>query len=106
MVKILFLPHCLEKYIYDKIDEIGKEKNYGVYVAKGGSMVKKIIDKYLKDGITIDRIVGIACPDEVNLALKYFDGKGLDSEIVFPIPLSVEGCKNTKVDLEKVLAVL
>jgi len=102
-MKLLFLPHCLEKEISDKIYNVALEKNYQVYIVPGGSKVKKILDSYNPD--EIERLVGIACEDEINLAGDYIKKIGFE-EKTFSIQLSENGCENTKVDLEKVLDIL
>ena len=103
MVKLLFLPHCLRKGVLNEIKKYGEEKGYEVYVVGGGSKIKKIIEG---TGHNIDRIVGVACEDEIALAKEYFDKRSFDIKKVFSVSLSEDGCKNTSVDLEKVLEVL
>ncbi|MFA4953159.1 MAG: DUF116 domain-containing protein [Candidatus Pacearchaeota archaeon] len=103
MVKLLFLPHCLKESLLEDIKHYGEKKGYEVYVVGGGSRVKKIIEE---TGHNINRIVGVACEDEITLAKEYFNKTNFDSKKVFSVSLSEDGCKNTSVDLEKVLEVL
>ncbi len=103
MVKLLFLPHCLKKNLLEEIKNYGEEKGYEVYVVGGGSRIKKIIEE---TGNNINKIVGVACEDEIFLCKKYFGERDFDIKKVFSVSLSEDGCKNTSVDLEKVLEVL
>jgi len=109
MVKLLFLPHCLNKNLSRKITKRGKDEGYEVYVVPGGSRVKRIIEEYISRTIDriegIEKIVGVACQEEVDLALRYFTEIEL-REKVFAVNLIDDGCKNTRVDLEKVLEIL
>ena len=103
-IKFLFLPHCLTKSLLEKIKIEAEKRGYEVYVAKGGSMIKNIIEKY--NNSSIGKIVGIACDDEIGLALNFLEAKKIAREKIFPIPLLICGCQNTEVDLEKVWGVL
>jgi hypothetical protein len=101
-IKLLFLPQCLKSEYSQKIEEVAKKRGYKVYTVPGGSLVKKILAKYPK----IDKIVGIACKDEVNLALEYTRKLAKKGTIIKPIILLTNGCKNTEVNLKKVIKVL
>ena len=102
--KFLFLPHCLTKPILNKIKLGAEKRGYEVYIVKGGSMIQKIIGKY--NSSNIGKIVGIACKDEIGLALNFFEAKKIAREKIYAIPLLVCGCKNTEVNLKSVLEVL
>jgi hypothetical protein len=103
MVKLLFLSHCLVKDYQERLRVEAEEKGYEVYVVPGGSLVKKIIQTYLKD---IEKIVGVACEEEIGLARSYLEKSKILTNKMFAIELSSNGCKNTTVNLEKVLEVL
>lgn len=103
MAKLLFLPHCLREYYVSGIKPIAEEKGYDVYTLPGGSMMKKILEKYSFD--EIERIVGVACDDEVGLAMQQFRKIGLHDKVT-PINLSKNGCKDTLVSLEEVFSKL
>ncbi|MDO8517646.1 MAG: DUF116 domain-containing protein [Nanoarchaeota archaeon] len=102
-MKLLFLPHCLNKRLAGEIYSAALEKNYRTYIVSGSSRIKKYLDNCNLD--EIEKIVGVACGDEINLAKNYLEKIGF-KEMVFSVQLSEDGCKNTKVNLEKVLSVL
>lgn len=102
MIKLLFLPHCLKKDYLQKLKKEGEKRNYKIHVVGGGSAVKKILKKYQK----IDKIVGVACGDEIKLAADYtknLKNKGTKTKA---IKLSKSGCKNTKVNIKEVVTAL
>lgn len=102
MTKILFLPHCLNQESLNKIKQEAKKRNYKTYIAGGSSAVKNTLNSYPK----IDRIVGIACEDEIKLAkeyLKYLTDKKTE---VTDIKLLKDGCKDTEVDMQEVIDAL
>jgi len=101
-VKLLFLPHCLNKEQAQLIKMEGKKKGYEVFVTPGGSMVKKILLQFEK----IDEIVGVACGDELKIALEYTSDLAKKNTIVKPIHLLKDGCKDTEVSLTEVLQAL
>ena len=101
-IKLLFLPQCLKPKYSQRIEKVAKQRGYKVHTVPGGSLVKKILAKYPK----IDEIVGIACKDEVNLALKYTRKLAEKGTAIKPITLLTNGCKNTEVNLKKVIKVL
>jgi len=103
MVKLLFLSHCLVKDYQERLKDEAEERGYKVYIVPGGSLVKKIIQTYLKD---VEKIVGVACEEEIGLARDYLKKSQILANKMFAIELSTNGCKNTTVDLEKVLNVL
>ena len=104
MVKLLFLPHCLREDISKSIIRKAEERNYEIYIANGGSMIKKVIKNYNLN--EIEKIVGVACKDEIYLASNYFKKIKFNREKLFSVALFKEGCKNTLVDIEKLLNVL
>jgi len=67
-MKILFLPHCLKEGYIKQLKKEGEKNNYDVCVVGGGSAVKKYLNKY--DGL-IKKVIGIACDDEIKLAMDY-----------------------------------
>jgi hypothetical protein len=110
--KIVFLPQCLRnpkkckakmtEYGYKcqhcgacKISAITKEveaRGYRVFVAPGGSMVFKIINKFNPKAV-----MGVACLKELVMA---FEELNIPAQSV---ELSRDGCVNTDVDVRKVL---
>ena len=116
-VKILLLPHCCRKYIdfrckakfdpkyssyscthcskdclANKATKIGEAKGYKVFILPGGSCIKKIMDK-----IDCDAVLGVACPEELKLGIKFVESK---NKIVKSVPLTKNGCLNTEFNLE------
>ena len=100
MVKLVFLPHCLNQEQKEEIKHSAESLGYEVQVVGGGSAVKKKLQKYSN----IDKVIGIACQDELKLAKEYT--KPFNDKIIISIPLITEGCKNTKINLEEILSVL
>ncbi len=116
-VKILLLPHCCRKYIdfrckakfdpkyssyscthcskdclANKATKLGEAKGYKVFILPGGSCIKKILDK-----IDCDAVLGVACPEELKLGIKFVESK---NKIVKSVPLTKNGCLNTEFNLE------
>ncbi len=115
--KILLLPHCSRKYmdsrcqakfdpeyssyicagcskdcLINQATQLAKARNYKVFVLPGGSCIKKILGK-----VDCDAVLGVACPEEIKLGIKFVESKG---KIVRGIPLTKNGCANTKFNLE------
>lgn len=104
MVKLLFLPHCLLEEYVNKIRAEGEKKGYEVYIIRGSSIFKKTLENY--DLNSIEEIVGVVCEGEIE-HLREYTKKLFDLGIeVKSIPLLKDGCKDTSVDLEKVLGLL
>lgn len=100
--RLLFLPHCLNKDCSKKLIKEGGERGYKVYIVPGSSMVEKILSKY----DNIDKIVGIACGKELELAMEYTSHLSVKGVKIEKVKLSKDGCKNTEVNLEEVLKIL
>ncbi len=112
--RIVFIPHCLRnvKVCKATIGEEGYrcakcggcvimsiveecEKNEIKYfMVAGGSIVMKLIDKYQPKAV-----IGIACYNELKMALEKTSEKKLPTQIVM---LSKDGCMNTEVELSEV----
>lgn len=114
--RILFLPHCLRnlekcraKYGEEGLvcegcggckiaamRKMAKELGYaGVFVAPGGSMVIKLIKKYKPKAV-----VGVACNDEINMAVDKLKEEGnIPAQAVL---LLRSGCKDTDVNMDEV----
>lgn len=116
-VKILLIPHCCRKYmdfrckakfdpkyssyscshcskdcLANKATKLGESKGYKVFILPGGSCIKKIIDK-----LKCEAVLGIACPEELKLGIKFVENKNL---IVKGVPLTKNGCSKTKFNIE------
>lgn len=99
MTKILFLPHCLNKEQAEQIKTQAEKKQYEVCIVPGGSIIIKILEKYPK----IEKIIGVACKNEIKLSKEYTRKLKNKGTIIKEILLSTDGCKNTQVNLNKVL---
>lgn len=114
--RALLLPHCSRKYMdgrcqakfdkntssyscancspdcpINKATTIGEKNGYVVYVLPGGSCIRKIIKNELYEGV-----IGVACCEEIKLGAEYLDSIGIP---VQSVPLTKNGCSNTKFDL-------
>jgi uncharacterized protein len=110
--RALVLPHCSRKYMdgrckatFDpKIPSYicahcspdcqvnqaicsAMRKGYDVFVVPGGSCVGKILKSANYEGV-----VGVACGEEIKLAMTFFNGEGLAGQ---SIPLIKNGCSST-----------
>jgi len=113
--RVLFLPHCCRKYMdsrckadfdvdtasyicsgcsddcqVNEAASFAKKENYDVYVVPGSSCVKKICRKYSYDGV-----VGVACTEEIGLAVNMFKKSNIPMQ---SIPLIKNGCAGTVFD--------
>jgi len=83
--------HCSEDCLVSKAVDIGEAHGYDVYVLPGGSCLHKLLTNCDYDGV-----VGVACPNEVQLAAR-------ELEDVMPfqaVPLLRNGCSNTEFNLD------
>jgi len=121
--RALFLPHCARKYMDARcqalFDEelssyrcrhcspdclinqatlLGERMGCDVYVVPGGSCIPKI----LKRG-KYEAVVGVACGQELRMAIRYLDSAGLCGQAV---PLVRNGCAHTKFSIESLKRVL
>lgn len=114
----LFLPQCLRNadkctakmdgvgYIckhcgacsISNIKQFAEELGYEVYVVPGGSMVLKIIANTKPKAV-----VGVACDFELGEAFEKLASLNIWYQ---GVPLLKDGCKNTAVDVEKLLGIL
>ncbi len=115
--KILLIPHCCRKYMdsrckarfdtkfssyfcshcsancpANKATKLGESKGYKVFILPGGSCIKKILEK-----VNCEAVLGIACPEELKLGIMFVRSK---NKIVKGIPLTKNGCSNTKFNIE------
>jgi len=84
--------HCSEDCLANKATKLGEAKGYKVFILPGGSCIKKIMDK-----IDCDAVLGVACPEELKLGIKFVESK---NKIVKSVPLTKNGCLNTEFNLE------
>ncbi len=110
----IFLPHCLRHLECPaKMDSslgllcvncgkcgIGpfkvqaEEKGYNVFIAPGGSMVERLIEKN-----NFKAVIGVACNKELDLAFRMLKDKNI---ISLAVRLSKDGCVATSVNWDKV----
>lgn len=118
--KYLFLPHCMKhstaccadssEYGYictscgqcdiSTIIKVAKENNYSVFIVPGGSVIKKIIKEYQID-LKKDKIVGVACLDELSDFRSGMFNSSPNEKIHKAVKLKKSGCINTKVDVDE-----
>lgn len=121
--KALFLPHCCRKYMDSnckaefKTDTssyicthcskdcmasqatvLAKKEGYDVYILPGASCISKIFEKKRYGGI-----VGVACTDEIKLAMKSVMKLKIPSQAV---PLIKNGCAGTIFNFENLKSIL
>ncbi|MFH0817787.1 MAG: DUF116 domain-containing protein [Candidatus Micrarchaeota archaeon] len=112
--RIVFIPHCLrnikvckasigeEGYrcakcggcVVQSIVEECEKNDIKYFMVAGGSIVMKLIDKYQPKAV-----IGIACHNELKMALEKTGEKKIPTQVVL---LSKDGCVNTEVDLSEV----
>jgi uncharacterized protein len=113
--RMVFIPHCLrnvkkckakigaEGYrcakcggcVIKKIVEECERTNTRYFMVAGGSIVMKLIDKYKPKAV-----IGVACYNELKMALEKTGERNLTTQVVL---LSKDGCVDTEVNLEEVL---
>ncbi len=115
--RALFLPHCCRKYMdsrckadfdpesasylcrhcsddcqVNKATKLAKKENYDVYVLPGSSCIRKIFQRNMYDGI-----VGVACTDELKLAIGILEQFNISAQ---GVPLIKNGCSGTQFNFE------
>jgi hypothetical protein len=110
--RALVLPHCSRKYMDGRCKAIfdpaipsyvcahcspdcqvnqavcyAQKKGYDVFVVPGGSCVGKILKSANYEGV-----VGVACGEEIKLAMELMGGEGMAGQTV---PLIKNGCSST-----------
>jgi len=121
--KALFLPHCCRKYMdsnckaefntdissyvcghcskdcmASQATVLAKKEGYDVYILPGASCISKIFEKKRYGGI-----VGVACTDEIKLAMKSVMKLKIPSQAV---PLIKNGCAGTIFNFEHLERIL
>lgn len=110
--RALVLPHCSRKFMDGRCKAIfdpaipsyvcahcstdcqinqavshAKKKGYDVFVVPGGSCIGKILKSANYEGV-----VGVACGEEIKLAMELMNGEGMAGQSV---PLIKNGCSST-----------
>ncbi|KYK29551.1 MAG: hypothetical protein AYK23_05040 [Candidatus Proteinoplasmatales archaeon SG8-5] len=116
--RALFLPQCLrnsQKCIAEltdkgyvckrcgacsipKILDVAEKLGYDTYIVPGGSMVLNIVKNKRPKAVA-----GVGCYQEVEEAIAKVSLLNIPSQ---GVPLSKDGCKDTEVDLERIINVL
>ena len=106
MIKLLFLPHCLNPEYIEPLKQAGIEKGYETHVVGGGSIVKNMLMQKYQKGENIEKVIGIACGDELKLAASYTKPLAERGVELVAVQLTKDGCKDTEVNLEEALAAI
>jgi hypothetical protein len=121
--RAIFLPHCSRKYmdgrckatfdpaipaymcnscsedcLVNQATKIARSKMYDVFVVPGGSCIPKILKERGYDGM-----IGVACSQELKMSTSSLDALKVSGQ---GIPLTKNGCANTKFELDTLRAVL
>ncbi len=83
--------HCSPDCLVNQAVCTAEKKGYDVYVVPGGSCIGKILKSADYEGV-----VGVACGEEIKLAVEYLNGEGVAGQ---SIPLIKNGCSNTVFNL-------
>ncbi len=111
--KAIFLPQCLRnnecpaktgitgiecincgRCDIGKFKKEAEDKGYSVFIVPGGSLVNNIIENN-----DFKAVLGVACTPELEQAFEVMKKKKLVS---LAVPLTKDGCVDTKVEWEKV----
>ncbi|MCW4007656.1 MAG: DUF116 domain-containing protein [Candidatus Bathyarchaeota archaeon] len=90
--------HCSPDCLINKAESLAKKKGYDVYVVPGGSCISKVLTRNQYEGI-----VGVACGEEVKMAVNALDQMNIAGQAV---PLIKNGCANTVFNMETLVKVL
>lgn len=90
--------HCSPDCLVNQATILGKKRGYDVYILPGGSCIKKILSKRKYSGI-----VGVACCEEIKLGNSYLKELGIPGQ---GVPLTKNGCSNTKFDIKTLKEIL
>ena len=83
--------HCSENCLANKATKLGESRGYKTFILPGGSCIRKILEK-----VDCKAVFAVACPEEVNMCVELVESKG---KICIGIPLTKNGCSNTKFSL-------
>jgi hypothetical protein len=115
--RLLLTPHCMRsldcpapstrfgieckgcgKCIFSKMVEDADRFGYTLYIIAGSSYVRHVIKKESADGALL-----VACNYELNKVMRSLKRKKI---VTYGVPLLTDGCYNTEVDYENLIAVL
>lgn len=84
--------HCSEDCVVNRATTLAERDGYDVFILAGSSCVPQILKKNGYEGV-----IGIACGNELKMGGDYLQYLGLTGQA---IPLTKNGCANTKFSLE------
>lgn len=84
--------HCSEDCLINQATKLAEKNGYDVFVIPGSSCVPQILKKNGYEGI-----IGVACSHELKMGDEYLQLLGLSGQA---IPLTKNGCANTKFSME------
>ena len=90
--------HCSEDCLVNQAATLAEKNGCGVFILAGSSCIPKILRKNGFEGV-----VGVACSHELRMGSAFLQYLGLTGQA---IPLTKNGCANTKFSLETVKRVL
>jgi len=115
--RAIFLPHCSRKYmdsrckatfdpdipaymcnfcsedcLINQATKIARNKQYDIYIVPGGSCIPKILRERRYDGM-----IGVACSQELKMSASLLEKLNIPGQ---GIPLTKNGCANTKFELD------
>jgi hypothetical protein len=84
--------HCSEDCLVNKATTLAEKDGYDVFILAGSSCVPQILKKNGYEGV-----IGVACGNELKMGGDHLQYLGLTGQA---IPLTKNGCANTKFSLE------
>ncbi len=115
--RLLLTPHCMRsldcpapstrfgiqcqgcgKCIFSRMLKDADRFGYTLYIIAGSSYVRHVIKKESADGALL-----VACNYELNKVMRSLKRKNI---VTYGVPLLTDGCYNTEVDYENLIAVL
>ncbi len=115
--RLLLTPHCLRsldcpapstrfgiecrscgRCVFSKMKEDAERFGYTLYIIAGSSYVRHIVQKESVDGALL-----VACNYELNKVMRSLKRRKI---VTYGVPLLTDGCYNTEVDYENLIAVL
>ncbi len=115
--RLLLTPHCMRsldcpapstrfgiqcrgcgKCIFSRMQEDADRFGYTLYIIAGSSYVRHVIKKESADGALL-----VACNYELNKVMRALKRKKI---VTYGVPLLTDGCYNTEVEYENLIAVL
>ena len=90
--------HCSPDCLVNQACVLGEGKGYTVHILPGGSCIVRVLKQKGYDGV-----IGVACCEELKRGMSELDRLGLETQ---GIPLTKNGCADTKFNLESLAAAL